>query len=126
MRLVEIKGTNIDISDYIEDYVENKLKAVAKLTEKFEPCDIRIDVGKTTKHQSKGRIFHAEFNLTIPGKMLRAEATGYDLYDAIDIAANELRRRVVDFRDKMIEADRVPTEMTIEEIEEMREEKGEY
>ena len=118
MRIVEILGSNIELSDTIESYVEEKLKAVAKLTEKFEPCDIRIDVGRTSKHHRKGEVFRAEFNLTIPGVMLRSEAIKDDMYAAIDVAVNELRRQVKKYKDKLQDADRVAMDTTIEETTE--------
>lgn len=110
MKIVEILGTNIELTEAIKKYVHDKLQVVAKLTTKFEPCDVRVDVGMDGKHHKKGDIYRAEFNLTIPGTMLRAEAKKDELYAAIDVAANELRRQVKDYKEKMRDADRVPTD----------------
>jgi len=115
MQIVEIKGTDIDLTDAIKEYIDDKLKAVAKLTEKFEPCDLRVEVGKTTKGQRKGDIFRCEFNLTLPGVMLRAETIKDDLYAAIDVAVGELRRQVKKYKEKLRDADRVVMDTTIEE-----------
>lgn len=118
MRITEIKGTTIDLTDAIKKYVEDKLAAVAKLTTKFEPCDVSVDVGKTTEHHRKGDVFKAEFNLTIPGTLLRAEAEKDDLYAAIDEASSDLSRQIKKFKEKMRDADRVTDETDIGDISE--------
>lgn len=118
MRIAEFQGTHIELTDAIKKYVEDRLAGIAKLTEKFEPCDVRIEVGKTQKGQQKGEIFRAEYNLTIPGVVLRAEAVKDDLYAAIDVAASELKRQVKRYKEKMRDADRVAMDTTIIEHKE--------
>lgn len=118
MRIVEIVGSHIELTDAIKKYVEDKLQVVAKLTTKFEPCDVQADVGKTSEHHRKGDVFKAEFNLSIPGVKLRSEAKKDDLYAAIDVAVNELRRQVKDYKEKLRDADRVVMDTSIEEHKE--------
>ncbi len=101
MRIVEITGTNMDLTEAIKSRAEKRLKNVAKLCKNFEPCDVRVDLGRTTKGQAKGMIFRAEFNLTIPGRMIRAESIEEDLYVAIDTAVKDLRRQVKKYKEKM-------------------------
>ncbi|MFA6131089.1 MAG: ribosome-associated translation inhibitor RaiA [Patescibacteria group bacterium] len=110
MRVVEILGTMIDLTEAIKDYSQKKLDSIAKMTEKFTPCDVRIDVGKTVSGQNKGKIYRAEYNLTIPGAVLRAEAVEEDLYAAIDTATDDLKRQVIKYKEKMQDADRMPAE----------------
>ena len=107
----------MDLTAAIKTYIEEKLGGVAKLCTKFEPCDVRVDVGRTTEHHQKGDVFSAEFNLTIPGTLLRAEAVMDDLYAAIDKASAELRRQVTDYKEKLRDADRVVMDTSIEEHE---------
>ncbi|MDP2631277.1 MAG: ribosome-associated translation inhibitor RaiA [Candidatus Uhrbacteria bacterium] len=118
MRLAEIKATNMDLTGPIRDYVDEKLSNVAKLTEKFEPCDVRVEVGRTTMGQLKGDVFRCELNLTIPGVMLRSEVTKDDLYASIDVAVGELRRQVKDYKEKLRDADRVKMDTEIFEQDE--------
>lgn len=107
----------MDLTSAIKAYVEDKLEGIAKLTEKFEPCDVAVEVGKTTEHHRKGDVFRAEFNLTIPGTMLRAEAKMDDLYAAIDTATDELKAQVKKYKEKLRDADRVRMDTTVEEHE---------
>ncbi len=100
MRITEIKGTNIELTQAIKDYAEQKLASLEKLTERYSPCDAAIDVGLTSKHHNKGDIFYAEFNLTIPGGQLRAKVVRDDLYAAIDEAKDDLKRQLVDRKER--------------------------
>ena len=100
MRITEIKATNIEMTDAIKEYVEKRLSALVKLCEKYSPCDVAVEVGKNSKHHQKGEVFFAEFNLTLPGAMLRATSTKEDLYEAIDDAKNELKRQIVDRKER--------------------------
>ncbi len=118
MRIAEILGTNMELTLPIKQYVEEKLAGVAKLTSKFEPCDVRTEVGKTSNHHQKGDVFRAEFNLTIPGTVIRAEAVLDDLYAAIDKATDDLKRQVKKYKDKLQDADRVVMESEYIESEE--------
>lgn len=115
MQLLEVHGKQLDVTEAIQEHVAEKLTSVAKLTEKFEPCDVRVNVGKEAGGQAKGDVFSAEFLLSIPGANLRAEVKKDDLYAAIDLAVKELRRQVKDFKEKMIDADRVAMDTEIEE-----------
>ncbi len=108
----------MDLTEAIKSRVERALAKVAKLTQKLEPADIRVDVGKTSQHHQKGDVFKAEYNLTIPGTMIRAEATMDDLYAAIDKASDDLRRQVKKYKDKLQDADRVVMESSHLEHEE--------
>lgn len=118
MRITEFKGKNIDISDTIRSYVENKIGVVSKLTEKFEPCDLRVEVGKNSKHHKKGEVFLAELTLSIPGTVLRSEVRKDELYAAIDVSINDLRRQVSRYKKKLRDADRVQIDPTMVENEE--------
>lgn len=95
MRIVEILATNMELTDAIKAYVNEKIMSLAKLTERYEPCDATADVGKTSKHHAKGDVWRAELMLSIPGVTLRAESVKDDLYAAIDDAKDDLKRQLV-------------------------------
>ncbi len=95
MRITEITGTNLELTEAIKQYVDKRLMSLEKLTAKYSPADYAANVGKTTTHHQKGNIFFAEFNLTIPGALLRARSVKDDLYAAIDEAKDDLKRQLV-------------------------------
>lgn len=100
MRITEIKATNMELTDAIREYVEKRLSSLAKMCERYSPCDVAVEVGKTTQHHQKGDVLFAEFNLTIPGEVLRATSTKDDLYAAIDDAKDQLKRQLVDRKER--------------------------
>jgi putative sigma-54 modulation protein len=100
MRITEIKATNIDLTDAIRDYAEKRVMSLEKICERYSPCDVAVEVGKTSQHHQKGDVFFSEFNLTIPGDLLRATSTKDDLYAAIDDCKDELKRQLVDRKER--------------------------
>lgn len=95
MTINRIKGTNFDLTDAIKDAVETELATLDPLIERWgDAASADVEVGKTTRHHQKGDIFRAEVNLTIPGKLLRAEDENEDLYVAIKNVAGTLRREL--------------------------------
>lgn len=99
---VSIKGTNIDLSPAIRDYIDKKL---VRTTEKFlgrdmEMITLDIEIGKTTRHHHTGKIFRAETNLSVGKELLRAEAIGENLNEAIDLVEAELEREIKKFKEK--------------------------
>ncbi len=101
MRITQINGTNIELTQAIKDYIEKRVGKLEKFTGGFEPCDVSVDVGRTTTGQQKGKIFKAEFNLTVPGALLRAEDIEEDLYSAIDEGVEILSRQVKEYKDRL-------------------------
>jgi putative sigma-54 modulation protein len=96
MTINRIKGTGIDLTDAIKDAVESELAALDALVERWgDAASADVEVGRTTSHHQKGEIFRAEVNLQIPGKLLRAEREGEDLYVAIKDVADTLARELV-------------------------------
>ena len=95
MKINRIKGTGIDLTDAIKAAVENELAALDPMVERWgEAVSADAEVGKTTNHHQKGEIFRAEVNLSIPGKLLRAEDENEDLYIAIKNVADTLVREL--------------------------------
>lgn len=101
MRIISIKGTNVTLTESIVDTIEKKLLSLSKFTEKMEPvAELRIEVGKMTRHHKKGPYWRAEANLTIPGTMLRAEVESEGLHAAIDELKEELERQIIHNKDR--------------------------
>lgn len=94
MNMVSIKATNMEMTDAIRAYVDSRLDAVAKLTVSMEPADVSVEVGKSTNHHNKGPFMRCEINLEIPGSILRAEEEREDLYEAIDMAKDDIVRQL--------------------------------
>ena len=106
---ISLKGTNITLLESIREYVDRKL---VRMVEKFlikparpaggddEPLTLGLAVGKTTKHHRTGPYFRAEANLSVGKKLLRAEALGENLNEAIDLLEEELEREIKKFKER--------------------------
>lgn len=87
------KGTNYELTPQIEAHLESKLE----LLEKFVPegasviCDVELE--KVAPQQS-GKVYRAEINLRVDGKLYRAEATEEKMEDAIDAAKADVKAEI--------------------------------
>jgi len=118
MRIIEMLGNNMELTDTIKSYVENKLESVQKIASNLEPCDIQVKVGKTSNHHQKGDVFMSELNVSLPGTNLRASVVMDDLYAAIDESTDDLKRQIKKYKEKLRDAERVVVETYHEEHEE--------
>ncbi|MBI1908280.1 ribosome-associated translation inhibitor RaiA [Candidatus Uhrbacteria bacterium] len=104
MRIISLKATNIELTDAITKYVEEKVGSLEKLVQDFEPAaELSVEVGKTTRHHAKGPYLSAEMMLQIPGELLRATEEAEDLYAAIDLARDALRRQIIERKERLID-----------------------
>ena len=85
---INTKGTNIDISNNVRDYLEKKLSSIEKFLDNDSMIDVELK--KTTNHHKSGDIFGAEINVWNKGKLNRVERSSADLYSAIDLVQDEL------------------------------------
>ena len=97
-----IKGTNIQILESTREYVDKKLVHAAEklLVDGHGGVVLDIEVEKTTKHHKHGKIFRAEVNLQLGKNVLRAEALGETLNEAIDLVEGELTREIKKFKER--------------------------
>ncbi len=88
---INIKTTNIELTEALSDYVDQKMGQMEKFIEPNDDsvlCD--VEIGTTTKHHQSGKIFRAEINLRVSGKNFRAVSEKEDLYVAINDAKEEI------------------------------------
>jgi len=84
---INLKASGFELTSAIKDNVLTKLQAVQKLLSRFDEngeIELDFEVAKTTRHHQKGDVFRAEANLSLPKKLIRAEATEEELAAAID------------------------------------------
>lgn len=94
----------MDLTDAIKNYIDERVAFLEKLTSNFEPdVELRVEVGKTTNHHAKGPFYKAEMQLSVPGQTFRAETSAEDLYEAIDLAKDDLKRQVHDHKERLID-----------------------
>jgi putative sigma-54 modulation protein len=92
---IEVHGQQIDVTSALRDYVQAKL---ARLERHFDqPVDARILLNvEKADHR-------AEATINVSGRTLHADASGVDMYAAIDLLADKLDRLLVKHRKKMVD-----------------------
>jgi putative sigma-54 modulation protein len=96
-----IKATNMELTDAIRAFVEQKMNALDAKTKRFgEAVRAEVEVGMTSRHHKSGDIFRAEVQLRLPGKKIYVEATHKDLYTAINNAKREAEGQVTAYKGK--------------------------
>jgi putative sigma-54 modulation protein len=92
---IETHGHQLEVTPALRDYVETRL---ARLARHFEqPCLVRVQLA-IDKPDHK-----AEATVALPGKALHADASGVDMYAAIDLLADKLDRLLIKHKEKRME-----------------------
>src|SRR4030043_959897 len=97
-----IKTKDLDMTQAVDLYIDKKLESLKRFYSDANPESVsaEIEVGRTTRHHQSGVIFRAEINLTIGGKLFRAESEREDLYTAIDEVRDDLEEEIKKLHDK--------------------------
>ncbi len=95
---INIKGTNIELTDAISQYAHKRIESFTKFLE--SGSHIYVEVGKTTNHHKNGDIFKAEIEVKHRGDKFFAMAETDDLYRAIDMAKDEMVRELTTDKDR--------------------------
>lgn len=97
---INIKATNMELTGAISDYVNKRLKSIAKFSKGDNLPSGYIEVGKTTNHHNKGELFKAEFSIVMNGERFFASSETDNLYSAIDDAKEEIVRLLTHTKDR--------------------------
>lgn len=98
MKLV-IQGKNIEVTDAIHDYVEQKIsKAVSHFKHLTNEVDVHLSVARNPRINPTKQ--SAEVTLYINGAVVRAEESSENLYASIDLVANKISRQLRKYKEK--------------------------
>ncbi len=109
---LKIQGTNIEINKALREFVEEKLGSLRKFHEDLrtrdklegdgmeERVDMEVELEKTRPDQRKGKIFRAEAQFLLSGKLFRSEAIESDIKSAVVEVKDELQRQIKEFKGK--------------------------
>ncbi|PIR98690.1 MAG: ribosomal subunit interface protein [Candidatus Colwellbacteria bacterium CG10_big_fil_rev_8_21_14_0_10_41_28] len=100
---IDIKSKDIELTEPLREYVDNKIGGLDKYLKRFDPSLVRADVevSRLTKHHKTGDVFYAEVNLELPGGFLRATHKDKDIRMAIDKVRDVLQREIRKHKDKI-------------------------
>lgn len=102
---VTIRQKNLEITPALSIYIETKLlqplHRLLKSNLGKELPILELEFGRATRHHRKGKIYHAEANLSLNGKFLRAEVDGEDIRATCDLLEEELERQILTYKTRM-------------------------
>lgn len=96
---INIKATNIELTRSIEKYVNKRLSAILKFTNKKDTTGY-VEIGKTTNHHKQGDFFKAEIDISFNGERFFSSSEKEDLYLAIDDVKEEIVRNITKNKDR--------------------------
>lgn len=108
---ITIKGTNIQLSNSIYDYIQKKVDTLDKFVQNVgndmeggsPPVECWVEVEKLASPRDTGNIFRAEAQVKLPGVSgIRSEASEWDLHVAIDRVRDDLQRQLKRYKRKMV------------------------
>lgn len=103
-----ISTKNISLDGPLEVFIKDKIGGLKKFID-GDAVEARVEVGLPSKHHRSGRIYYAEVNLNVGGKLLRATCQHEDLRNAIVDVKNEIQAQIKKFKNKRRDVLRKPS-----------------
>ncbi len=98
MRIIDIRGTSLELTEALKTFVQEKTASLERLCGAYDPCEVSWELGKTTQGQQKGDIWRAEVHIAIPGHAFRIERVAQDVYAAIDAAKDAIKEQIIRYK----------------------------
>ena len=100
-----IKGKNIEVTDWLREYVEKKIGKLDRYLPSISEARIELTVQKAKSADDRQV---AQITLRSDGTILRAEERSDDMFASIDAVADKLHRQIARFKDKRTRRGRAP------------------
>ncbi len=109
---INIQGTNINVTSSLRKWVVKKLGSLSRLHKDMRKKDelsgggvdervgMEVELEKTRPDQRKGKIFRAEAQFGLGGKIFRAEALKRNIRSAVVEVRHQLQRQLKEFKGK--------------------------
>lgn len=104
---IDIYTKNISLDDALRIFIEDKIGGLGKYI-KGNAISAKVEIGRPSRHHHSGMVFRAEVNLSIGGKLLRADCVHADLRTAITQVKDELQIQIKKFKGKSTDSARKP------------------
>lgn len=99
---INIKAKDLDLTPAMRQFIEEKAGSLQKFVQKYDENDallVEVEIARTSNHHHKGEVFHAEMNLQLPGKVLRAEDEDFDTRVAVNRVKDKMQREIDKYKD---------------------------
>ncbi len=87
---INIKHSNVEITEAIKNYAEEKLSHLGKYEKENTNLTINLDILRTEKHHKHGNHFKVSASLSLGSRKLHTEEVSEDMYGAIDATKDRL------------------------------------
>ena len=84
-----IRVENIEVTDALRSYVENKLAKIEKYFNEDQTLDTRVNLKVYREKSSK-----VEVTILVDAVVLRAEDVSQDMYGSIDLVVDKIERQI--------------------------------
>lgn len=106
---VRLQGTNLNLTDELRAFVDERMEDAYRAlgAADRDPVHVAIELEKTTRrhpHELEDqRRYRAEANVTVPGRLIRAEGSADDIHQAIVEMKHRLTREIREWRERLID-----------------------
>lgn len=90
---LDITGHHLDVTPLLNNYIKDKVTRLKRHFDQVLNIHVILEV---QKHNNK-----AEASLNVSGNHIFADATGHDMYAAIDALADKLDRQILKHKEKI-------------------------
>lgn len=97
-----IKGTGVEVTTEIADYIDQKVRAFDRFVHDGKEALAEVELRKEEGVGHTGKIYYAEVNLTIDGKLYRATANEASFQAALDEVKDEMLRELRSTKQKRL------------------------
>lgn len=107
--LVQVQGTNLEITDELFAFTTDKLEDCFRMLGSLDrrPVQVDVELERTTRRHPKERedqrLYRAEANVTVPGRLIRAEGSADTLQQSIVEMKHRLTRELREWRERLID-----------------------
>lgn len=95
MHIYKLSGRNVEVTEAMRDYVEEKLTRLDRYSDQITDARVTLTVRDV---RDSGRRNRVEVQLNVPSGIIRAEEHHSDMYAAIDKASDVLERQLRKFK----------------------------
>ncbi|MBL1208813.1 ribosome hibernation-promoting factor, HPF/YfiA family [Geminocystis sp. GBBB08] len=111
-----IQGNNIEVTESIHDYVEEKLdKAVKHFQNLATKVDVHLSVARNARISNKHK---AEVTVYANGTVIRAQEDSESLYASIDLVSDKIARQLRKYKERQLTKKTHSPIKTVEAVEE--------
>lgn len=96
---IDILAKNIELDNPLRVFVHDKIGGLERILGNAM-VNVRVEIGRSTRHHRTGLVFYAEANLRIGKTLLRAEAHHEDLRAAITEVKDDIQIQIKKFKEK--------------------------